>query len=155
MIKSYFVKSMFFRFIFSLGITTFFFLSTCFFSFTAEALVPIKLIDISYKDCPAELSVGNVTSGGQANPASCYLVTGKTQNTSGKTLYDADVFGRIYGANNEPALQNRSRVGSIEQVLPGEHEFEIRISVPSDLPIPLKLKQFKATGFSSKVYPTF
>ncbi|MBF2057262.1 MAG: hypothetical protein IGQ45_08565 [Cyanobacterium sp. T60_A2020_053] len=122
---------------------------------SAEALIQIKIVDVDYKDCPAGVGEGSVTSGGSALPATCYLVTGKTNNTSGKTLYDADVFGRIYDANNEPALQNRTRLGALKEVEPGLHEFELRISVPSNQPTPLKLKQFKATGFSSTVYPSF
>lgn len=120
-----------------------------------EAVVPIKIIDIDYKDCPSGVGEGSVTSGGSALPATCYLITGKTENKSGKTLYDADVFGRVLDANNEPALQNRSRLGALAEVPPGVSEFELRISVPSNQPTPLKLKQFKATGFTSKVYPTF
>lgn len=122
---------------------------------SAQALVQIKITDISYKECPAGVGEGSVTSGGSALPATCYLITGKTNNTSGKNLYDADVFGRIYDANNEPALQNRTRLGALAEVPTGVSEFELRISVPSNLPTPLQLKQFKATGFSSKVYPTF
>ncbi|WP_017296138.1 hypothetical protein [Geminocystis herdmanii] len=122
---------------------------------SAQALVQIKITDISYKECPAGVGEGSVTSGGSALPATCYLITGKTNNTSGKTLYDADVFGRIYDANNEPALQNRTRLGALAEVPTGVSEFELRISVPSNQPTPLQLKQFKATGFSSKVYPTF
>lgn len=121
----------------------------------AEAAIPIKITDYSYKDCPPELAEGNVTSGGRANPATCYLIVGKAKNNSGKTLYDADVFGRIYDAKNEPVLQNRTRIGAIPEVPPGVSDFELRISVPSNQPTPLKIKQLKATGFSSKVYPTF
>lgn len=120
-----------------------------------EALIPIEITDVSYKDCPPGVGEGSVTSGGSALPATCYLITGKTHNKSGKTVYDADVFGRVYDANNEPALQNRTRLGALAEVPPGVSEFELRISVPSNQPTPLKLKQFKATGFSSKVYPTF
>ncbi|BAQ60843.1 biotin carboxylase [Geminocystis sp. NIES-3708] len=132
-----------------------FFLLTIILTPSAEALVKIKVTDVSYKECPAGVGEGSVTSGGSALPATCYLITGKTNNTSGKILYDADVFGRIYDANNEPALQNRTRLGALTQVPPGVSEFELRISVPSNQPTPLKLKQFKATGFSTKVYPTF
>jgi hypothetical protein len=132
-----------------------FFLLTTILTPSAEALVKMKVTDINYKECPTGIGEGSVTSGGSALPATCYLITGKTNNTSGKTLYDADVFGRIYDANNEPVLQNRTRLGALEQVPPGVSEFELRISVPSNQPTPLQLKQFKATGFSSKVYPTF
>ncbi len=121
----------------------------------ALALTNIKLLDVSYKDCPAELAEGNVTSGGSSLPAACYIITGKAKNTSGKTLYDADVFGRILDANNEPALQNRNRVGSIAEVPPGVSDFEIRITVPANQPTPLKLKKFKASGFTTKVTPIF
>jgi hypothetical protein len=122
---------------------------------TAEAVVPITISDVSYTNCSVEFAKGNVTSGGNTQEATCYMITGKAINKSGKTLYDADVFGRIYDANNEPVLQNRSRVGSLAEVPPGESEFQLRISVPSNQPTPLKLKQFKANGFSSHVYPAF
>jgi hypothetical protein len=117
----------------------------------ALALTPIKLFDISYKDCPPELAEGNVTSGGSSDPANCFLVTGKAKNSSGKTVYDADVFGRIYDANGEPALQNRTRVGAIAEVPPGVSDFEVRISVSANQPTPLKLEQFKASGFTGNV----
>lgn len=119
----------------------------------ALAAVQIKLSNISYKDCPPELAEGSVTSGGNSLPASCYLITGKAKNTSGKSVYDADVFGRVYDANGEPVLQNRTRVGSITEVPPGVSDFEVRISVPANQPTPLKLEQFKATGFAGSVRP--
>lgn len=122
---------------------------------SAEALIPIKITNVDYKECPPGVGEGSVTSGGSALPATCYLITGQTNNTSSKTVYDADVFGRVLDANNEPALQNRSRLGSLAEVPPGVNDFELRISVPSNQPTPLKLKQFKATGFTSPVYPTF
>lgn len=130
-------------------------LFTSLWSQPALALTNIDLLDISYKDCPAELAEGNVTSGGSSLPADCYIITGKAKNTSGKTVYDADVFGRILDANNEPALQNRSRVGSITEVPPGVSDFEVRITVPANQPTPLKLKKFKASGFTTKVTPIF
>lgn len=116
----------------------------------AIALTEIPLLDIDYKDCPPELAEGSVGSGSN-EPATCFLVIGKTKNTSGKTVYDADVFGRIYDANNEPTMQNRNRIGSITEIEPGIHDFEMRISVPTSQPTPLKLEQFKASGFTGKV----
>ncbi|MDJ0661766.1 MAG: hypothetical protein QNJ42_20125 [Crocosphaera sp.] len=131
------------------------FLLSSLWSQPALALTNIDLFDISYKDCPPELAEGNVTSGGSSLPADCYIITGKAKNTSGKMVYDADVFGRILDANNEPALQNRSRVGSIAEVPPGVSDFEVRITVPANQPTPLKLKKFKASGFTTKVTPIF
>ncbi|NEQ40861.1 MAG: hypothetical protein F6K40_33435 [Okeania sp. SIO3I5] len=117
----------------------------------AWALIQIKLYDLDYKNCPTELSKGAITSG-SSMAANCYIISGKAQNTSNKTVYDADVYGRIYDANNNNVMQNRTRLGSIEEVPAGKTtDFEIRVSVPANLPTPLKLKQFKSSGFPSKV----
>ena len=75
----------------------------------------------------------------------------KANNSTFKTVYDADIYGRIYDANNNPILQNRTRLGSIPEVPSGESDFELRISVPANQPEPLQLKQFKASGFSGMV----
>jgi hypothetical protein len=48
-------------------------------------------------------------------------------------------------------MQNRNRVGSIAEIEPGIHDFEVRISVPANQPTPLKLEKFKASGFTGKV----
>jgi len=117
----------------------------------ALALTQIKVSDLSYHACPEELAKGAVTSGGTTMAANCFIVTGKAENTSGKLVYDADIFGRIYDANNEPVMQNRTRLGSIAEIPPGNSDFELRISVPANQPLPLKLKQFKASGFSAQV----
>lgn len=117
---------------------------------TAEALTQIKLSDLSYQECPPELAKGQVTSGNSMS-ANCFIVTGKAYNPSSKKVYDADIFGRIYDANNNPVMQNRNRLGSITELSPGESDFQIRISVASNQPTPLKLKKFKASGFSSRV----
>ncbi|MBD2362946.1 biotin carboxylase [Anabaena minutissima FACHB-250] len=116
----------------------------------AVALTQIKLSDLSYKDCPPELAQGAVSSSGSA-AANCFIVIGKAQNGTYKTVYDADIYGRIYDANNDSILQNRNRLGSIAEVPPGTSDFELRISVPTNQPLPLKLKQFKASGFSAQI----
>lgn len=116
----------------------------------AEALTQIKLSKLSYQECPPELAKGQVTSGASMS-ANCFIVTGKAYNPSSKKVYDADIFGRVYDANNNPVMQNRNRLGSIAEIPPGESDFQIRISVASNQPTPLKLKKFKASGFSSPV----
>ena len=117
----------------------------------ALALTQIKLSNLSYHECPTELAQGAVTSGGTTMAANCFIVTGKAENTTNKTVYDADIYGRIYDANNEPVLQNRTRLGSIVEVPPGVSDFELRISVPASQPLPLELKQFKAAGFTAQI----
>lgn len=130
-------------------------LSICLFVPPAAALTPIKLFDLAYKDCPLELAAGSVTSGGASLPVNCFIIFGKAENKSGKTVVDADVFGRIYDANHNSVLENRSRVGTIVEVPPGVSDFEIRISVPANQPTPLQLEQFKASGFGSRVRPFY
>ncbi|HEY9602123.1 MAG TPA: hypothetical protein V6C85_10970 [Allocoleopsis sp.] len=120
------------------------------FSPTAFALVQIQLSDISYHECPPELAQGTVTPG-TSSAANCFLVTGKAVNNSGKQVVNADIFGRIYDANGNSVLQNRTRLGSIDEVPPGVSDFELRITVPANQPTPLQLKQFKAAGFTGKV----
>ncbi|MDJ1182521.1 hypothetical protein PMH09_04870 [Roseofilum sp. BLCC_M143] len=117
----------------------------------ALALTKIKLSDLSYESCPPELAEGTVTSGGTAQPANCFIISGKATNPTGKMVYDADIFGRVYDANRNPVLQNRTRLGLIETVPPGVSDFQLRISVSADQPTPLILEQFKASGFGGRV----
>lgn len=117
----------------------------------ALALTQIKLTNLSYHECPEEIGEGTVTPGGASMAANCFIVTGNAQNDSGKPVLNADIYGRIYDANDEPVMQNRNRLGSIEEVPPGISPFELRISVSASQPTPLKLEQFKAAGFVGKV----
>jgi hypothetical protein len=117
----------------------------------AWAITPITLSNVDYKACSAEMAKGTVSSGGVTQDAACFLIIGKAENKSGKTVFDADVFGRIYDADNNNVLPNRGRVGLIEQVPPGINDFEMRITVPSSAREPLQLKKFKASGFTTKI----
>jgi hypothetical protein len=118
----------------------------------AWAMTTIQLYDLDYQSCPTELSEGAVTSG-SSSAANCFIVIGKANNPSGETVYDADVFGRIYDVNHNNVLPNRTRLGSLEEVPPGESDFELRISVAANLPTPLQLENFKARGFAARVKP--
>ncbi len=139
---------------------TFIAISLCFWLFSflvapsAFALTQVKISDLSYQECSAELSEGFVGTG-STRAANCFVVAGKVNNPTGKMVVDADVFGRIYDANGNPAMQNRNRIGSIEEIPPGVSDFQIRISVPANQPTPLQLKQFKASGFARKVRPYY
>lgn len=136
----------------AVSVACLFWVASWVFAPTALALIQIELTDISYQDCPAELAKGSVVAGGSsAAAANCFLVTGKAVNKSGKMVINADIYGRIYDANGNTVLQNRTRLGSIDEVPPGVSDFELRISVPANQPTPLQLKQFKASGFTGKV----
>jgi len=139
-----------FRIITSLFVSFWLSLVTCFFPSPALALTQLKVSNLSYQSCPPELAEGAVSSYSSMK-ANCFLINGTVKNTSGKPVIDADVFGRVYDANNNPVMQNRSRLGSISEVPPGNSDFQIRISVPENMPAPLRLEKFKASGFSAKV----
>lgn len=117
----------------------------------AWALVQIKLSDLSYRECSAEMAKGAVTAGGVPQSANCFIVFGKATNPTNKTIVNADIFGRIYDANDDPIIENRTRLGAIEEVPPGVSEFEFQVNVPDSQPLPLKLLQFKAAGFTGTV----
>jgi hypothetical protein len=114
------------------------------------AVTHIPVSDIDYHDCPAAVAEGAIASGSSMS-ANCFIVTGTANNTSGKPVMDADIFGRIYDANGNSVMQNRTRLGGVPEIPPGKSTFEIRISVPENQPTPLKLEQFKASGFSRQV----
>ncbi|MCM1984236.1 hypothetical protein [Lyngbya confervoides] len=117
---------------------------------SAQALTPIALKDLSYHECSESLSQGIVTPGSM-NPANCFIVTGTAVNASARPVVDADIFGRIFDADNNPVMQNRNRLGSIPYVPLGESAFELRISVPDKMRPPLRLENFKASGFAGSV----
>lgn len=117
----------------------------------AWATVQITLEQLSYKPCPPSETGDSMVLFGGVMSANCFTIEGVAVNPTNKTVYDADVFGRIYDANGNDAIPERGRLGSIAVVPPGESAFEIVVSVPADQPEPLQFKQFKATGFSGKV----
>jgi hypothetical protein len=116
----------------------------------ALAVTQIPVSNIDYHECPADIAEGAIASGSSMT-ANCFIITGTANNTSGKTVMDADIFGRVYDANGNSVMQNRTRLGGVPEIPPGESTFEIRISVPENQPTPLKLEQFKASGFSRQV----
>jgi hypothetical protein len=149
--NSLLILTMLIRTFITFAITILLSMSTGLFAPAALAITPIKLSEIGYKDCSAEMAKGAVSSGGVTQDAACFLIIGKAENKSGKTVFDADVYGRIYDADNNNVLPNRGRVGLIEQVPPGINDFEMRITVPSSARQPLQLKKFKASGFTTKI----
>ncbi|MFN3926843.1 MAG: FxLYD domain-containing protein [Pseudanabaenaceae cyanobacterium] len=116
----------------------------------ASADVKIKIKNLTYEPCQGE-GGKNLVLGGGTMPATCYMIKGTAVNPSNKTIYNADVFGRVYDANGNDVLPERGRLGSVDVIPPGESEFQIMLSVPRDQPPPLKLEKFKAVGFTGTV----
>jgi len=142
------------RFVAIFLVTGLFWLSSWVVTPSAAAMTSIKLSNLSYELCEGNDAAGSVSSG-DLRPANCFTIKGKAKNISGKTVVDADVFGRIYDANDNDTFENRGRIGTIEEVPPGVSDFEIRVSVPANQPTPLKLKNFKASGFAGRVRPYY
>lgn len=117
---------------------------------SALALTPIKVTNPSYAACPAEMAAGVVTTR-NSQPAKCFIISATAQNNSGKPVYDADVFGRIYDANGDTIFENRGRIGTVAEIPPGKSQIQVRITVEANQPEPLQLKQLKATGFSGQI----
>ncbi|MEM8603706.1 MAG: hypothetical protein AAGF24_07710 [Cyanobacteria bacterium P01_H01_bin.121] len=117
----------------------------------AHALTSIKIANLAQEACPALMNEGLVTSSGSARPGNCFLIKGTAINSKNKTIYDVNIYGRIYDANHNTVLANRTRVGGIPEVPPGKSNFEIRITVPASQKGPLQLEQFKASGFSTPI----
>ena len=83
--------------------------------------------------------------------ASCYVLKGEVENRGKNNVVDTDVYARILDASGEPVLQNRTRVGSIGDVTPGQSPFALRISVPAGTPGPFVVKNARARGFNAPV----
>ncbi len=125
-------------------------LCTFAFSNAAWANVQIKLTNVIYEPCTGEAGKHMVLGGGVMS-AKCYMIKGNANNTSGKVVYNADIFGRIYDANGNDAMPERTRLGAVEEIPAGKSDFEIMVAIPAEQPEPLELKQFKASGFAGKV----
>jgi hypothetical protein len=72
-------------------------------------------------------------------------------NPGSTPVVDTDVFGQVVDASGEPALPNRTRLGSIGDVPPGQTPFALRISIPAGTPGPFLAKRVKARGFTAPV----
>ncbi|PZU98325.1 MAG: hypothetical protein DCE90_04200 [Pseudanabaena sp.] len=117
---------------------------------SASATVQIKLTDLTYEPCTGDAGK-NMVLGGGVMSAKCYVVKGVASNPSGKVVYNADIFGRIYDANGNDAMPERTRLGAVDEIPAGKSDFQLMIAVPAEQPEPLDLRQFKASGFAGKV----
>lgn len=124
----------------------------------AAAFGPVKLqlddIRVEVVTCPA----GTRAFGGY-NQTRCLTVTAHTDNASNKTLTNVDVFGRVYDADGNNALDrdeasDAGRVTNIAKVVPGEQTvfFPLRVSEVQAQRGELQFKNFKAIGYPGAVF---
>ena len=110
----------------------------------------LQLSGVRLDPC-SEQDPGNQPDLSRPVGASCYVLTGDVENSSRDSVVDTDVYARILDASGEPVLPNRTRVGSIGDVNPGQSKFALRISVPAGTPGPFEIKNARARGFKAPV----
>ena len=110
----------------------------------------LQLSEVRLDPC-GEQDAGNQPELSRPVGASCYVLTGDVENRSRNIVVDTDVYARILDSSGEPVLPNRTRVGSIGDVNPGQSPFGLRISVPAGTPGPFVIKNARARGFNAPV----
>lgn len=110
----------------------------------------LRVSEVRLEPCPAE-DAGSQPELRRPSGASCYALRGVVSNPGRQSVIDTDVFALILDSSGEPVLPNRSRVGSIGDVPPGESEFALRLAVPAGTPGPFVVRNAKARGFSAPV----
>eukprot|EP00250_Pteridium_aquilinum_P013984 c21704_g1_i3 orf=76-720(+) len=120
----------------------------------AYADVKIALSNMQATEVPCPEGQTTVT-GGTSFGATCFRVTGDALNPSNQSVYNADIFGRVYDAQGEPALDaaENLRIDTIAEIPPGKSKvsFQITVNAAQAKLGALELKNFKATGFLGKV----
>jgi hypothetical protein len=110
----------------------------------------LTVSEVSLDPCPAD-DIGAQPQLRRPSGASCFVLRGTVSNPARKPVVDTDVFAQILDASGEPVLQNRSRVGSIGDVPPGDSSFALRLAVPAGTPGPFSFTNVKARGFKAPV----
>lgn len=110
----------------------------------------LQVSEIALAPCP-EADPGRQPELRRPAGAACYALRGVVINPGSNPVVDTDVFGQVVDASGEPALPNRTRLGSIGDVPPGQTPFALRISIPAGTPGPFLVKRVKARGFSAPV----
>ncbi|XP_024531039.1 uncharacterized protein LOC9632160 isoform X2 [Selaginella moellendorffii] len=115
-----------------------------------------KINDACLPRSLCNFSEGQTTvTGGTSFKATCFRVTGEATNPASQPVYNADIFGRVYDAQGEPALDTTEnlRIDTLAEIPPGKSKVSFQITVSEEQAKlgPLELKNFKATGYLGKV----
>ena len=110
----------------------------------------LQVSEVRLEPCPAE-DAGSQPELRRPSGASCYALRGLVSNPGRQPVVDTDVFALILDSSGEPVLPNRSRVGSIGDVPPGDSEFALRLAVPAGTPGPFVVRNARARGFKAPV----
>lgn len=110
----------------------------------------LQVSQVRLEPCPAE-DAGSQPELRRPSGASCYALRGRVTNPGRQPVVDTDVFALILDSSGEPVLPNRSRVGSIGDIPPGDSEFALRLAVPAGTPGPFVVRNARARGFKAPV----
>ena len=110
----------------------------------------LQLSQVRLEPCPAE-DIGSQADRRDGGGARCWALRGEVRNGGRRPVVDTDLFALILDASGEPVLPNRTRLGSIGDVPPGETPFALRLAVPAGTPGPLQVRNARARGFSAPV----
>jgi len=110
----------------------------------------LQVSEVRLEPCPVE-DIGFQSDRRGGGGASCWALRGLVRNGGRRPVVDTDLFALILDASGEPVLPNRTRVGSIGDVPPGETPFALRLAVPAGTPGPLQVRNARAHGFSAPV----
>ena len=110
----------------------------------------LQVRDVQLDPCPSS-DVASQSGLRRPTGAGCYALRGVVHNPGRKPVVDTDVFAVILDASGEPVLPNRTRLGSLGDVPPGDSPFALRLAVPMGTPGPLSVRNVKARGFSAPV----
>ena len=121
--------------------------------------VSVPLERVTYEDvpCPAgtKASVGGAVQ--IKSEIACVAFTARASNPSGKSLNNADVYGRVYDGAGSPVtdVSENNRIAYVDEVKPGESEvtFTLRMSRAQLDAGELTWKGLKASGFAGKILP--
>jgi hypothetical protein len=116
----------------------------------SAAAADLQVSGVTLEPCPSE-DPASQSGLKRAAGASCYALRGVVSNPARRSVVDTDVFALILDASGEPVLPNRSRVGSIGDVPPGDSPFALRLAVPAGTPGPFRVGKVRARGFSAPV----
>jgi hypothetical protein len=112
----------------------------------------LQLSQVRLEPCPAA-DIGSQADRRDGGGARCWALRGQVRNGGRLPVVDTDLFALILDASGEPVLPNRTRLGSIGDVPPGETAFALRLAVPGGTPGPLQVRNARARGFSAPVRP--
>ena len=110
----------------------------------------LAVSEVRLEPCPAD-DPGAQPELKRPSGARCYALRGTVSNPRSQPVIDADLFAVISDRSGEPVLQNRTRVGSLGDVPPGNSSFALRLAVPAGTPGPLRVSHAKARGFNAPV----